>query len=98
MTGEIDSRWKDDPVNPSMEHLSFLFFRELRLMWRYRFFYRELVPLLRDDAVLRGGSAICAGAGPATGRSFSTALLARGLIRRLVTRTSSRCSPQTPGC
>jgi AcrR family transcriptional regulator len=83
MVDEIDSHWKDDPVPPSMEQLSFFFFRELRLMWRYRFFYRELVPLLRDDPVLRRRFGDLRRRRTREGQKFLDGLVARGVLRRL---------------
>jgi hypothetical protein len=53
MQAEILSDWHPEDLQPTMEYLSFSFFRELRLMWRYRFLYRELVPLLRADPILK---------------------------------------------
>jgi AcrR family transcriptional regulator len=82
MNEEIESRWNNEGP-PSMEQLSFLFFRELRLMWRYRFFYRELVPLLRDDPELRRHFTQLRRKRTRDGQKFLEGLVARGFIRRL---------------
>lgn len=53
ITIEMNRGWYDDHLNPTMEHMAHMFVRQLRLNWRYRFFYRELIPLLRDSKLLQ---------------------------------------------
>ncbi len=53
MRDEIIIEWKDDHLNPTLEHIEFMFLRQLHMIWRYRFFYREIVNLLKDDPILR---------------------------------------------
>src|ERR1700681_294594 len=48
ITVEMNRAWYEDHRNPTMEHMAFMFVRQLRLIWRYRFFYREIIPLLRE--------------------------------------------------
>ncbi len=50
---EMDSSWYEDHQHPSMEYTHFMFARQIDLVWRYRFFYRELYPLLQNDARLK---------------------------------------------
>ena len=53
ITVEMNRAWYEDHRNPTMEHMAFMFVRQLRLISRYRFFYRELIPLLRESKLLR---------------------------------------------
>jgi AcrR family transcriptional regulator len=50
---EIDSGWYRDHLEPTLEHMAAMFVRHLRLIMKYRFFYRELADLLRQDPSLR---------------------------------------------
>lgn len=83
MHDEITSSWRPEELQPTMEYLSFSFFRELRLMWRYRFFYRELVPLLRADPILRRRWSDLRRRRLLDGQRHLDALVAQGHLRRL---------------
>jgi AcrR family transcriptional regulator len=50
---EMDSGWYRDHLAPTLEHMAAMFVRQLRLIVKYRFFYRELADLLRQDPSLR---------------------------------------------
>lgn len=50
---EMDESWYEDHEHPSMEYTHFMFARQIKLFWRYRFFYRELNSLLQNDARLK---------------------------------------------
>ena len=50
---EMEQDWYQDHCNPSMEYMYFMFSRQIELIWRYRFFYRELNGLLQNDARLK---------------------------------------------
>jgi AcrR family transcriptional regulator len=50
---EMDSGWYRDHLAPSLEHMAAMFVRQLQLILKYRFFYRELADLLRHDPELR---------------------------------------------
>lgn len=50
---EMDESWYEDHQYPSMEYTHFMFARQIDLIWRYRFFYRELYSLLQNDARLK---------------------------------------------
>jgi AcrR family transcriptional regulator len=50
---EMDGGWYRDHLAPTLEHMAEMFVRQLQLIDRYRFFYRELANLLRADRVLR---------------------------------------------
>jgi AcrR family transcriptional regulator len=50
---EMDAGWYRDHLAPTLEHMAAMFVRQLQLILRYRFFYRELPDLLRQDARLR---------------------------------------------
>lgn len=50
---EMDESWYRDHEQPTMEHMYEMFSRYMDLLWRYRFFYRELVPLTQRDSQLK---------------------------------------------
>ncbi len=50
---EMEQDWYQDHKHPSMEYMYFMFSRQIELIWRYRFFYRELNGLLQNDARLK---------------------------------------------
>jgi AcrR family transcriptional regulator len=50
---EMDTGWYRDHLAPTLEHMAEMFVRQLQLILRYRFFYREMANLLRADRVLR---------------------------------------------
>jgi AcrR family transcriptional regulator len=45
--------WGNDAATPTLEHMAELTQRQFRLIWRYRFFYRELTTLLQQDEELK---------------------------------------------
>ena len=51
---EMDAGWYRDHLAPSLEHMAAMFVRQLQLILKYRFFYREMAALLRQDPQLRG--------------------------------------------
>jgi AcrR family transcriptional regulator len=51
--GEMDSGWYRDHLAPTLEHMAAMFVRQLQLILKYRFFYREMADLLRQDPELR---------------------------------------------
>lgn len=42
-----------DLMTPTVAHMRFMFERYSELVWRYRFFFRELATLVQNDALLR---------------------------------------------
>jgi AcrR family transcriptional regulator len=50
---EMDGGWYSDHLAPTLEHMAAMFVRQLQLILKYRFFYREMANLLRGDDVLR---------------------------------------------
>jgi AcrR family transcriptional regulator len=50
---EMDAGWYRDHLEPTLEHMAAMFVRQLQLILKYRFFYREQADLLRQDAHLR---------------------------------------------
>lgn len=50
---EMDAGWYRDHLAPSLEHMAAMYVRQLQLILKYRFFYREMADLLRQDAQLR---------------------------------------------
>lgn len=53
MAREIEKDWGDDYLKPTVEHMAEMFYRQLMMIWNYRFFYRELTPLLHNDQCLK---------------------------------------------
>jgi AcrR family transcriptional regulator len=52
LTKEMDADWYKDPLRPTLEHMAEMFARHSLLVYRYRFFYREMPDLLRSDPLL----------------------------------------------
>jgi AcrR family transcriptional regulator len=50
---EMDAGWYRDHLAPTLEHMAEMFVRQLQLILRYQFFYREMANLLRADRLLR---------------------------------------------
>ncbi|HUX74139.1 MAG TPA: TetR/AcrR family transcriptional regulator [Steroidobacteraceae bacterium] len=50
---EMDENWYQDHLAPTLDHMAEMFVRQLNLILKYRFFYRELADLLRRDPRLR---------------------------------------------
>jgi AcrR family transcriptional regulator len=50
---EMDAGWYRDHLAPTLEHMATMYVRQVQLILKYRFFYREMTDLLRQDAQLR---------------------------------------------
>jgi AcrR family transcriptional regulator len=50
---EIEQSWGEDAPTPTITHMAEITQRQFNLMWRYRFFYRELTTLLDRDPLLK---------------------------------------------
>jgi AcrR family transcriptional regulator len=50
---EMDAGWYRDHLAPTLDHMATMYVRQLQLILKYRFFYREMADLLRQDAQLR---------------------------------------------
>ena len=50
---EMNAGWYRDHLAPTLEHMAAMFVRQLQLIVKYRFFYREFAGLLRQDPELR---------------------------------------------
>lgn len=46
--GEVAVSWWQDENQPTVRHMAEMFERQLELIWRYRFFYREMATLVRQ--------------------------------------------------
>ena len=79
--GEMDSGWYRDHLAPSLEHMATMFVRQLQLILKYRFFYREMADLLRQDPQLRKRFADNRERRMRDLERFMLALQARGLMR-----------------
>jgi len=52
VVGEVEGGWSHDAESPTIRHLAAMFARQVLLIFRYRFLFRELAALLRDDEIL----------------------------------------------
>lgn len=50
---EMETQWGEDALMPTLTHMAEITQRQFNLMWRYRFFYRELTILLGRDSLLK---------------------------------------------
>lgn len=49
---EMEQDWGGDEMQPTVSHMAEMFERQLEMIWRNRFFYREMATLVRDSAEL----------------------------------------------
>ena len=78
---EMDSGWYRDHLAPTLEHMAAMYVRQLQLILKYRFFYREMADLLRQDARLRKRFADNRERRMLDLEKFMLTLQARGLMR-----------------
>jgi AcrR family transcriptional regulator len=78
---EMDAGWYRDHLAPSLEHMAAMYVRQLQLILKYRFFYREMADLLRQDPQLRKRFADNRERRIRELEKFMMALQARGLMR-----------------
>jgi len=78
---EMDSGWYRDHLAPSLEHMAAMYVRQLQLILKYRFFYREMADLLRQDPQLRKRFADNRERRIQELEKFMMALQSRGLMR-----------------
>src|SRR5580704_14808976 len=78
---EMDSDWYQDHLAPTLEHMAAMYVRQLQLILKYRFFYREMADLLRQDPRLRKRFAHNRDRRMSELEKFMLALQARGLMR-----------------
>jgi AcrR family transcriptional regulator len=77
---EMDAGWYRDHLAPTLEHMAEMHVRQLQLILRYRFFYREMANLLRADRLLRARYAANRERRLKAIERFFHALAARGLM------------------
>ena len=77
---EMDTGWYRDHLAPTLEHMTEMHVRQLQLILRYRFFYREMANLLRADRLLRARYAANRERRLKAIERFFRALAARGLM------------------
>ena len=53
VTAEMDASWYHDHLALTLDHMAKMFVRQLQLILKYRFFYKEMAHLLGQDALLR---------------------------------------------
>jgi len=78
---EMDAGWYRDHLAPTLEHMAAMFVRQLQLILKYRFFYREMADLLRQDPLLRKRFATNRERRLRELEKFMLALQERGLMR-----------------
>jgi AcrR family transcriptional regulator len=52
VVAEMNGGWYQDHLQPTIRHMAEMFARQVLLIYEYRFFYREMPALLRDDPEL----------------------------------------------
>ncbi len=52
IVAEMAVSWREDENQPTVKHMAEMFERQLEMIWRHRFFYRELAALVRDSPEL----------------------------------------------
>lgn len=50
---EMNESWYEDHLHPNMEWMHMMFERQMQLLWKYRFFYREQNSLIQNDESLK---------------------------------------------
>src|ERR1700742_1787479 len=78
---EMDAGWYRDHLAPTLDHMATMYVRQLQLILKYRFFYREMADLLRQDPQLRKRFADNRERRMRELEKFMLALQARGLMR-----------------
>jgi len=78
---EMDAGWYRDHLAPTLDHMAAMFVRQLQLILKYRFFYRELADLLHQDRQLRRRFAHNRERRLRELERFMHALASRGLMR-----------------
>ncbi len=78
---EMNAGWYRDHLEPTLEHMAAMFVRQLQLIVKYRFFYREMPDLLRQDPLLRRRYADNRERRLKVIEQFMQALAHRGLMR-----------------
>ncbi len=78
---EMNAGWYRDHLAPTLDHMVAMFVRQLQLIVKYRFFYRELAGLLRQDPELRRRYAENRERRLRVIEQFMRALAHRGLMR-----------------
>lgn len=53
IASEVKHNWGDDLEHPTVHHMLEMFDRHLAMLWRHRFFYREMMALLAVDEHLQ---------------------------------------------
>jgi AcrR family transcriptional regulator len=77
---EMNPNWYRDHLDPTLEHMAEMFLRQLKLILKYRFFYREMAELMRRDEILRRRFAETRARRVEELMNFFTALAQRGLM------------------
>jgi AcrR family transcriptional regulator len=78
---EMDAGWYRDHLAPTLEHMAAMYVRQIQLILKYRFFYREMADLLRQDVELRKRFAHNRERRMRELEKFMLALQSRGLMR-----------------
>jgi AcrR family transcriptional regulator len=52
-SAEVRTEWNDETDAPTTKDMELMFSRQLHQLWNYRFFYREMVPILATDEHLK---------------------------------------------
>jgi hypothetical protein len=77
----MDAGWYRDHLAPTLEHMAAMYVRQIQLILKYRFFYREMADLLRQQTRLRRRFAENRERRMRDLEKFMLTLEARGLMR-----------------
>src|SRR3569833_497644 len=78
---EMDAGWYRDHLAPTLEHMAAMYVRQIQLILMYRFFYREMADLWRQEPQLRKRFADNRERRMRELEKFMLALESRGLMR-----------------
>jgi AcrR family transcriptional regulator len=87
---EMAVSWWQDENQPTVQHMAEMFERQLEMIWRHRFFYREMATLVRDCPELHKMVSKHREARIAKVLQFFEALVEVGIINRPRSRESLR--------
>jgi AcrR family transcriptional regulator len=90
IVAEMAVSWSQDEDQPTVRHMAEMFERQLELIWRYRFFYREMATLVRQSRELHGRVRAHREARIEKVLEFFEALVGAGVIKKPRSRESLR--------
>ena len=90
IVAEMAVSWWEDENQPTVKHMAEMFERQLEMIWRHRFFYREMATLVRDSPELHQIVRVHREARIEKVLQFFEALVEAGVINKPRSRESLR--------